>query len=148
MKSVITITKLSRRLSSIFLVMVTLAAGTFAQALLVCDAHISTSGNGNFGSQPMLTVAPTSIAYVKFEIASTLPAGTKADDIAKATVQFYVSKVVTPGKLDVHVVQGEWDEATISLSNAPQIGPAALTSPQIDNQTQDNYFVIDITDLV
>jgi hypothetical protein len=115
----------------------------------VSDAHTSfTSANGNFGTNPTLTVSANNTAYVKFEIARALPAGTKGDDVARATVKFYVSKVATAGKLDLFPILGEWDEKTITANNAPPIGPLALTTPQIEKDAQGNYLLIDITDLV
>ena len=107
MKSVITIRNLLARFSSLFTILSALAAGTFGQAVLVSDANTSlTSANGNFGKLQTVTVSPKNTAYVKFEIAATLPAGTKADDIAKAVARFYVSKVTTAGKLDVLIDHG------------------------------------------
>ena len=125
------------------------AAGSFAQSVLVSDAYTSaTSTNGNFGANPTLTVSANNNAYVKFDIARTLAAGTKAGDIAKATVKFYVSKVTTAGKLDVFPVTADWDEKTITANNAPPAGPLALTTQTIGKDAQGNYILIDVTDLV
>jgi hypothetical protein len=126
-----------------------MAAGTFAQAVLVSDAHTSTTSvNGNFGNNPTLSVSVNNTAYVKFEITQTLQTGTKADDVAKATVKFYVSKVATAGKLDLYPILTDWDEKTISANHAPTIGPLALTTQQIGKDAQGNYVLINITDLV
>lgn len=148
MNSLIAIRRLSTRISSIFILLSALAAGAFGQAVLVSDAHTSLASNGNFGTNPTLTVSSRNTAYVRFEIAGTLPAGTKGDDLAKATLSFYVSKVATAGKLDLHPILGEWDELTITGNNAPQIGASVLTTPQIDKQAQGNYVVVDVTSLV
>jgi hypothetical protein len=85
---------------------------------------------------------------VRFEIARTLPAGTKGDDVARATVKFYVSKVANAGKLDLYPILADWEEKTITANNAPSLGPLASTTPQIDKDAQGNYVLIDITDLV
>ncbi len=138
-----------KRVSLIFIVMSALAAGTFGQAVLVSDAHTSaTSVNGNFGTNPTLTVSANNTAYVRFEIAHALATGAKADDVAKATVKFYVSKVATAGKLDVFPILDNWDEKTITANNAPPLGPLALTTQQIGKDAQGNYILIDITDMV
>ena len=143
------IRNLLTRVSLILIVLSALAVGSFAQTVLVSDAYTSaTSANGNFGTNPVLTVSANNTAYVKFEIARTLPAGTKADDVARATVKFYVSKVSTGGKLDLYPIMADWDEKTITANNAPPIGPLALTTPQINKDAQGNYVLIDITDLV
>src|SRR5262245_18584348 len=88
--------KLLTRGSLIFVTMSALAAGASGQSVLVSDAHTSTTSvNGNFGTNPALAVSATNTAYVKFDIDRTLPFGTKADDVANATVKFYVNKVST-----------------------------------------------------
>src|SRR5215213_2211571 len=125
------------------------AAGIFGQAVLVADSYTSaTSANGNFGANPTLTVSASNAAYVKFNLAATLKAGTKSDDIAKATVKFYVGKVAAAGKLDVYPILAEWDEKTLSANNAPPVGTLALTTQQIGKDAQGNYLLIDITALV
>jgi hypothetical protein len=140
---------LSTRVSSTLIVLTALASGTFAQTALHADAHTSfTSANQNYGTNPALSVSATNTAYVRFEIARTLPAGTKGDDVAKATVQFYLSKVTNAGKLDLYPILGDWDEKTISANNAPPLGPLSVTTQQINKDAQGNYVVIDITDLV
>src|SRR5215831_15236195 len=137
------------KLSMILITMSALAAGVFGQSALVSDAHTSTSSaNGNFGTNQALAISPTNSTYVKFDISRTLPAGTKADDVASATVKFYVNKVTTGGKVVVYPLLGDWDEKTITFNNAPPIGPEALTTPQINREVQGNFLVIDITNLV
>jgi hypothetical protein len=129
--------------------MLLLAAGIFGQAVLVADSYTSaTSVNGNFGTNPTLTVSANNVAYVRFNLSAALKAGTKADDVAKATVKFYVSKVATAGKLDLYPVLADWDEKTISANNAPAVGTLLLTTPQIGKDAQGNYLVIDVTALV
>ncbi|HZM91615.1 MAG TPA: DNRLRE domain-containing protein [Blastocatellia bacterium] len=149
MNSRITIKNLLTRISIIVILLSAMAAGTFAQTVLVSDAYTSaTSANGNFGTNPTLNVSANNTAYVKFEIARTLPADTKRDDIARATVKFYVNKVATAGKLDVYPIMADWDEKTITANNAPPIGSLALTTQQIGNDDRGNYVLVDITDMV
>ncbi|HEX6622717.1 MAG TPA: DNRLRE domain-containing protein, partial [Pyrinomonadaceae bacterium] len=125
-------TKLITRVSFVLICLSALATGAYGQAVLVSDAHTSaTSAGGNFGANPTLNVSDNNTAYVKFKIARTLPAGTKADDVARATVKFYVSKVATAGRLDVFPVSTDWDEKAITANNAPAVGPLALTTQQI-----------------
>ena len=131
----------------VFLLLMT--AGLFGQAVLVADSYTSaTSANGNFGTNPTLTVSANNAAYVKFNLSATLKAGAKADDVAKAIVKFYVGKVGTAGKLDLYPILQDWDEKTISATNAPALGPLALTTPPIGKDAQGNYLVIDVTGLV
>lgn len=126
-----------------------LAVGAYGQSVLVADAYTSaTSANGNFGTNPALTISGNNTVYVRFDIARTLPAGTKAEDVARATVKFYVSKVATAGKLDLYPITADWDEKTITANNAPMIGTLLLTTQQIEKSAQGNYLPIDITELV
>jgi len=149
MNNKVIIRNLLLRASLTLMFLSALAGGTFAQSVLVSDAYTSaTSANGNFGTNPVLTVSVNNTAYVKFDIARTLPAGTKGDDVARATVKFYVNKVATAGKLDVYPIMDEWNEKTITANNAPPIGQLALTTQQIGKDAQGNYVLIDITDLV
>src|SRR5215217_4090113 len=137
MNNRVTIRNLLARVSILLIFLPVLAAETFGQAMLVSDAHTSaTSVNGNFGTNPTLTVSENNTAYVRFEIARTLASGTKADDVARATVKFYVSKVATAGKLDVFPILDNWDEKTITANNAPPLGPLALTTQQIGKDAQ------------
>ncbi len=130
-------------------VLLSASAASFGQAVLVADSYTSlTSANGNFGGNPSLTVSATNAAFVKFNFASVFPAGTRADDVSKATVKFYVSKVANAGKLDLYAVAADWDEKTLTANNAPTLGALALTSQQIGKDAQGNYIVIDITALV
>lgn len=142
------IIKLITKTAIINIFLLLAAAGIFGQSVLVADSYTSlTSANGNFGSNPSLTVSANNAGYVKFNFEHFLLAGTKADDISKATVKFYVSKVGTAGKLDLYPVLADWDEKTISANNAPQIGLLALTTQQIGKDAQGNYIVFDITNL-
>jgi hypothetical protein len=126
-----------------------LAATTRAQSALVSDAHTSNNGrNANFGNHPMLDVSDSNTAYVKFNIAGALAQATKGNQVARATVKFYVNKVTTAGKLDIYPILSDWDEKTITANNAPAIGALALTTQQISKDAQGNYVLIDITDLV
>jgi Collagen triple helix repeat (20 copies) len=149
MNTRIAIQKLLTRVSLIFITMSALSAAIFGQSALVSDSHTSSSSaNGNFGTNQALAVSPNNTTYVKFDIARTLPAGTKADDVASATVKFYVNKVTTAGKFDVYPLLGDWDEKAITFNNSPPIGPLAQTTQQLSRDLQGNYLVIDITNLV
>jgi hypothetical protein len=149
MKSNIAIGNLLTRITYLFILLLALTAGTFCQTTPASDAHtVLTSTNGHFGSNQFLTVSANNTAYVRFVIAGTLPAGAKGDDVASANVRFYINKVATAGKLDLHPILGEWDETTITANNAPQIGPSALTTQQIEKRAEGNYVLIDVTGLV
>lgn len=125
------------------------AAGAFGQTALMADAHTSTTSvNGNYGTNPTVTVSANNAGYFKFNVLSFLPAGTKAENITNATIKLYVSKVTTPGKLDLYPVLSDWDEKTITANTAPQVGAVILKTQQIGKDNQGNYLLIDVTELV
>ena len=149
MNNTVVIKSLLARVFLILIFVSALAASVFGQAVLVADSHVSTtSSKGNFGTNPALTISSTSTTYVKFKILRSSLAGKSSTDVARATVKFYVNKVTTPGKLDVYPITTDWDEKTISANNAPRLGPLAFTTPLIGKDTQGNYFLIDVTELV
>ena len=117
--------------------------------VLVADAHTSaTSVNGNFGTNPALAVSSNNAAYIRFDLSRVLSDSTSATDISKAVVKFYVSKVTTPGKIDVYPLLADWNERTISTANAPPYGQLAATTQQIGRDAQGNYITVDLTALV
>src|ERR1043166_3552254 len=78
------------------------------------------------GSQPTIVISPKTTGFVQFDL-STLPAGTQAGDVAKASLTLYVSagSVKSPGSFSVKVVTGAWDELTLNQANAPALEAAA-----------------------
>ena len=105
---------------------------SIAQTVLSDDAYVSfSSSNGNFGTNPTLTVSGANSAYIKFRVAAVLPAATPGTKIAKATIKLYVGKVARPGKVDVYFAANGWTETTIAANNAPSVGAAVLTTEQL-----------------
>lgn len=66
-----------------------------AQAPLTDDA------DAQHGSNPNLILCPASSVYLRFQLSSTLPAGTSAAGVARATVKVFVGDVRTPSTVDV-----------------------------------------------
>ena len=127
--------------------LLTMQISCFAQAVLVDDAHTSTApktSDTNFGANPNLFVNAAGNVYVKFKLSSTLPAGTSAFKIERATLKLYLANVTTPGKLDVYTVSGAWDEASIRGRTAPILGNLLSTTAQIDANKRSEFLVIDV----
>jgi len=123
----------------------------FAQAALVDDAHVNNSPKAldtNYGTSPNIPISPSGNAYVKFKIASTLPANTTGSDVAKATLKLYIGGVSTPGKIDLFLVTSAWDETTITAANAPATGDLVATTAQIDADKKGKFIVLDVTSAV
>ena len=86
-----------------WLIVLFLPGSSFAQSVLVDDAHTSTAPklmDSNFGTNPNLFVNTAGNIYIKFKVSSTLPAGTPGSAVERATLKLYLANVTTPGKLD------------------------------------------------
>ncbi len=132
-------------------VLLALPSASFAQSVLLDDAHTSTapkSMDSNFGTNPNLFVNDAGNVYIKFKFSSTLPTGTPGSAVQRATLKLYLANVTTPGKLDVYAVAGPWDEATVTARNAPPLGSLLTTTTVIGLEKRHEFLVVDITILV
>ena len=94
-------------------------------------------------------------AYLQFDLdttgttaTSTLPVGTQATDIEKATLLLFLDGVEGDGALVLRPVTGPvWEEATITYRNAPELGAAVATVP-VTSSRKDGFVAIDVTGLV
>jgi hypothetical protein len=121
-------------------------------ARLSDDAHISQAARtANFGAAPTLLVqgpGPTAThAYVRFDL-TTLPAGTRGPDIARAVLRLWVAKVTRGGMFDVHSVRGGWSEEALTAANAPGRGRDELIGIPVSPQDRSRFVVVDVTELV
>ena len=121
-------------------------------ARLSDDAHTSQSARTvNFGSAPTLLVqgpGPAAAqAYVRFDL-TTLPAGTRGSDIARAVLRLWVAKVTRGGLLDVHSVRGGWSEGALTAATAPGRGRDELMGISVSPQDRNHFLVVDVTELV
>lgn len=129
----------------------TLPTLLYAQSPLSDDAQTSNttkSADKNFGSTATLTVSPSSNAYLKFRLNSTLPEGTTRANIAKATIKLYIGGISSPGKIDVYQVAEPWEEAALTFNTAPISGNVIATSRQIELEMKNEFLVIDVTSAV
>jgi hypothetical protein len=118
------------RLALIATAVLLLSSITFGQTgTLTDDAYASTNSNvqsGNFsGKGPAIVVSGSNAkigdkpagpanSYIKFKLTTSLPAGTTADNVAKATLKLYVSAVNSPSSFDVYRITGSWNEDSIT----------------------------------
>src|ERR1044071_5767506 len=98
------------------------------------------------GSQPTIVVSPKTTGFVQFDL-STLPAGTQAGDVAKASLTLYVSagSVKSPGSFSVKAVAGAWDELTLNQANAPALGAAIGGNVAVAAADGNQFIQIDVT---
>ena len=115
------------------------------QAPLVADAHVSANRSSvNFGSLSNLYVGNGNTAYLQFDL-SSLPAGIAANQISRATVTFFVNRVVTAGSVAVAPVSGVWTEYGITAANAPSTDAPISTFPV---SVAGQYIAVEVTSLV
>src|SRR5581483_8724759 len=116
-------------------------------AQLIGDAYFASGNNSNFGSTITVNVGgPTSFqGLLQFDL-STLPAGTTTAQISNATLRLYVSRIGTPGSINIYSASGAWSESTVNGTGFPT--PFALVAPAVPVTTPNAYIVVDVTDQV
>lgn len=121
-----------------------LAPGLSAASLVVeADTTVRTTyPTQNFGALPQLTVDANSRAFVRFNFASVPP--NMAGQLVKATLQFYVNRLVTPGVVQVSEVNGAWAEGTLTDANAP----ASVMPIPVQVQAAQQWVSVDVTPAV
>ncbi len=124
-------------------------AGAAASALaldapLAADAHVSSVQPGlNFGALPTLNVGGGSTALLQFDLA-TLPAGSTAAKLVKASLLLWVNRVGTPGTVELQTVMSAWTEAGVSAATAPLTGgPGSGTLVPVGAAGQ--FVAVDVT---
>lgn len=137
---------------------------TAAQSATVTDdAFLSTNANTqklNLGGQGISLIVSgssamvgsvsvgTTTTYIKFQLASSLPPGAAAANVAKATLKLYLSPLTSPtGAIDIYPVTSAWTESTLSSSSTPTIAATPFASG-INVGSANSFLVVDVTQLV
>lgn len=113
-------------------------------APLAADSHVSLAAPAsNFGALPTVNIGNGATGLLRFDL-STLPAGTTAARLVKATLVLYVNRVGTPGAIELQTVNAAWGEATLTANTLPPTsGAGSFAAVPV---TAANQFVaIDIT---
>lgn len=120
------------------------AAAWADQAQLVGDASFAPGNAGHLGATPTINVGgPTNFqGLVQFSF-STLPAGTTAAQVSNATLQLFVSRVGTPGSVDIYAANAPWTEATVTGTGFP--GPGTPVAAGVPVGIAGSYIVLDVT---
>src|SRR5438552_2794776 len=137
-----------RNIFAMLALMVCLSGIAMAQSILSDDAYTSSAPRDvdtNFGTNPNLTVSPTTNVYLKFKLSPTLPAGIQGSDVAKATLKLYLGTVTTPGTIDVFQLPASWSEKTITANNAPPLADLITSGLSVDASKKGQFLVIDVT---
>src|SRR5437773_6089139 len=89
-------------------------------ARLTGDASVSSGApnTNNGGSATMIIRGGATVhrGFIKFDL-SNLPLGTTASQVAKAVLTVYVASLGGAGSMNVVVVNGAWNEGTITNAN-------------------------------
>ena len=97
------------------------------QATLVGDAHVSSAQpTVNSGTLSNLNVGGVYTALVQFDL-GTLPVGTTAAQISKATLRVYCNRADVPGAVQVQAVGGAWTELGVTYATQPTLGAVVQT---------------------
>lgn len=84
--------------------------------------------------------------FVRFSLA-TLPDNLIGADIELATLKLWVGNLNRAGAISLHRVLGDWDESTLTATNAPPIDSAFATIA-VDREDKNNYITVDVTGAV
>ena len=97
-------------------------------ATLVGDAHVSSAQpTVNAGTLSNLNVGGVYTALVQFDL-GTLPAGTTAAQISKATLRVYCNRADMPGEVQAQLVGGAWTELGVTFATLPAVGAVVQTA--------------------
>jgi hypothetical protein len=115
------------------------------EATLVADAHVNSARAGvNSGAISNLNVGGGYTALLQFDL-STLPTGTTAAQVSRATLRLYCNRMDTAGLVSVQPVGGTWGEYSVTFLTLPSLGSAA----QVVSVSQAGaYVAVDVTALV
>ncbi len=137
--------------------MLATAVGTVqaVEALLVGDTHTSETKAATIAGGATAMVVQGGVAnrraWIQHDLKAVLPANTKWDQVARATLKVYTSAMPVRGPVHVFAAGGPWSEATLIHSAAPAIRTMPGTASPYATQTPEGVFkytVFDVTELV
>ena len=129
---------------AVWIVLATCAAYA-TDATVAGDAYVnSASPATNYGGLSNLYVGNGGTALIQFNL-SSLPSGTTASQIGKATLKIYVNRINTSGAVSVQPVTSAWSESSVTFNTIPTLGSAIATFTPTASQ---QFVVIDVTSLV
>ncbi len=124
-----------------------LACG-FARAVeptLVADTHVNAAlPNTNSGTVSNIAVGGGYTGLFQFDLA-TLPAGTTAAQVSRATLRLYVNRVDTAGVVTVSPLNAAWSEYGVTYSTLPSTGATIGT---IAVSQVGSFVTLDVTAIV
>ena len=121
------------------------SAAYATDATVAGDAYVNSAHPSvNYGSLSNLHVNSNGTALLQFDL-SSLPSGTIASQIGKATLKVFVNRINTVGSVTVQPITSAWSESAVTYATIPSLGTAvAAFTPTAAEQ----FVVVDITALV
>lgn len=114
-------------------------------AAVAGDASVNSAfPSTNYGSLSNLYVGNGSTALIQFDL-SSLPAGTTAGQIGKATLTVFVNRINTTGLVTVQPVTSAWTESTVTFAAIPTLGAMVAS---FTPAAADQFITVDVTSLV
>ena len=115
------------------------------EATLVADAHVNSARpTVNSGAISNLNVGNGYTTLLQFDL-STLPAGTTAAQVSRATLRLYCNRADTTGSVSLQTVGAAWGEYSVTFATLPSLGNAVQTVPVSQAGA---YVAVDVTALV
>lgn len=131
-----------------------IAPRSFAtEGRLLADTHVFVTGGDklgkNYGEKKLLELGPGRQVFIQFDL-SPLPAECTDEQIAKATLELSIDKVLSPGTFEVRNLDGEWFEHDVSGDSAPEIeiSDGDPDTQSIVAEDEGRFLSIDVSDLV
>lgn len=118
-----------------------LPVAAMAQSVpLTQDSYVVPGTSANYGVQQNLSVSGSSAyqSLVQFSL-STLPAGTTAASISKATLVLFARTITAAGTVNISTANGSWTEAGVTGINAPTAGTAVASGVTVSTIGQFVY---------
>jgi hypothetical protein len=119
------------------------------QGTVTDDATVTIKTSATHGTDMTLRLeadsSDASNVFVKFNLTSSLPPGSTATDISRATLKLFVGKLHTAGSFDVFRVLSPWSEQDQTVN--PTINGSA-DAAGIPVAAENQFVVVDVTQLV
>ncbi|HVS01905.1 MAG TPA: DNRLRE domain-containing protein [Thermoanaerobaculia bacterium] len=124
-------------------------SGLAVQAVPSSDAFVQQSSSSNFGDKKELRVGDSGKyqSLVKLDL-SGLPASVMPEDVGKATLKLFLTKVNKAGSFDVLAVEDDWNEKTVTWANRPGTFVDPLATIAVTKSDALSYVLVDLTALV
>src|SRR5579863_10545310 len=116
---------------------------------LTQDAYVATTPATvlNYGTATAINVGGPNgdQALVQFDL-TTLPLGTTATNISKATLTLFVNKVGAAGTINISVANGTWTEFGVNGTDAPVAGGGVASGVSVSAGSE--FLYVDATTAV